>query len=57
MYSICGHCLHAISCHEKNTDEFMYCGVCFSLCDVEEFNYIHKPTGIQKVMEIGAKKQ
>jgi hypothetical protein len=56
-YQLCGHCLHGVSCHEPHNGHFMYCGVCFALCENSEHTTIHKPTSTEKVMEISAKKQ
>lgn len=56
-YEICGECLHAVSSHEPHNGLFMYCGACFRLCDKDIFKQKHKPTDIQTVMEIGARKQ
>jgi len=55
-YYLCGKCLHAKSSHTNN-HSFMYCLVCFKLCDIEEYNYKHKPTDIKTMMEIANKKQ
>jgi hypothetical protein len=30
----------------------MYCSVCFSLCDIDEFNEKIKPTPLSKLVEI-----
>jgi hypothetical protein len=56
-YPICGKCLHAVSSHEPHNAKFMYCAICFKLCELEEFKEIHKPTELSKIMEISAKKQ
>ena len=57
LYPLCGHCLHATSTHEKHNGKFMYCGVCFTLCEIEDFEKINQPTSFEKTIKIGAKKQ
>jgi hypothetical protein len=57
IYPICGKCLHSRFCHMGENGHLLYCSACKSLCDIEEYNKEHKPTPIQQVMEIGAKKQ
>jgi len=56
-YPICGECLHAKSCHIEHNGHFMYCAVCFKVCELEDYNKENKPTDIQTIMEISAKKQ
>lgn len=53
---LCGKCLHNRDAHEKHNGKFMYCASCMSLCDIDEFEIIHKPTSLQKIIEISAKK-
>jgi len=55
-YPICGKCLHAKSNHSL-AHGFMYCAVCFKLCDTDEYDTIHKPTDSKTVFEMSAKKQ
>jgi len=55
--NICGNCLHDQDAHTERNSHFMYCGACMKLCEIQEFNHIHKPTSIEKIMEISAKKQ
>ena len=43
-YRICGKCLHGKSSHTKYENQFMYCGACQSICDIEEFSIEHKPS-------------
>lgn len=40
----CGKCLHDKLAHEKHNGHFMYCGICFSLCELQEFMTEHKPS-------------
>lgn len=56
-YDLCGKCLHAKSSHTDDRGFFMYCAVCFKLCDLEEYNFKHKPTDKKTVWEIASKKQ
>ena len=56
-YPICANCLHSKSSHEKHNGHFMYCGVCFSLCELSEFDSKLKPTEYSEVVRIGVLKQ
>lgn len=46
MSELCGRCLHAKEAHEKHNGHFMYCASCMKLCDLEDYNTQHKPSGI-----------
>lgn len=54
---LCGKCLHDKEAHTVDNGHFMRCNACFKLCDIEEFRQVHKWTSIEKIMEIGARKQ
>jgi len=61
---ICGRCLHDKSAHEpfNHNNQLMYCGVCGSrgsnaLCDMEEYNTIHKPSTLAQVSELQSKRE
>ena len=57
ILELCGKCLHNKLAHEKHNGHFMYCGSCFAICELQEFNQVHKPTDIETIMRIGASKQ
>jgi len=56
-YPICGNCLHSKNSHTAHNGKFMYCATCFKMCELDEYETILKPTDVQTVMEMSAKKQ
>ena len=53
---VCGKCLHAKDAHTESFN-LMYCPACMSFCAKDEFDTEHKPTSINLLYEMQAKRE